>query len=67
MEIDDENLPLTPSTHGTFDEEEARRSESAEIVERNNTADFLSDSYFETEEVPDDDKEGGEGEEEYLQ
>ena len=28
------------------------------------TADFLSDSYSETEEVPDDDEEDGEGEEE---
>ena len=41
-EIDNENLPPTPSTHSTFGEEEdkARRSESAEIVVRDDTADF---------------------------
>ena len=68
-EIDDEKPPPTPSTHGTFDEkeDEARRNESAEIVVRDDTANFLSDSYSETEEVPDDDKEEGEGEEEYKE
>ena len=48
-EIDDENLQPTPSTHGTFDEEEdeATRNKSAEIVVHDDTADYLSDSYSE--------------------
>ena len=63
-EIDDENLPPAPSTHGTFDEEEdeARRNESAEFVVGDDTVDFLCDSYSGTEEVPDDGKEDREGE-----
>ena len=50
-ELDDENLPPTPSTHGTFDEEEeaARRDESGELVVHDDTASFLSDSYTESE------------------
>ena len=64
-EIDDEILPPTPSTRGTFDEEEdeARRNENTEIVVHDNTTDFLSDPYSETEEVPDDD----EGKKEYKE
>ena len=42
VEIDDEYLPPTSSTHGTSDEEgdEARRNESADIVVHGDTADF---------------------------
>ena len=46
------------------EEDEARRNESAEIVVHDDTADFLSDSYSEMEEVPVDDEENGEGKEE---
>ena len=65
-ELDEDNLPPTPSTHGTFDEEEeeARRNESGEIVVHDDTASFLSDSYSESEEVlGEGDEEDAEGEE----
>ena len=52
-----------------FDEEEdeTRRNKSTEIMVHDNTTDFLSDSYSETEEVLDDDKEDGEGKAEYKE
>ncbi|KAL5485778.1 hypothetical protein ACEPAI_6819 [Sanghuangporus weigelae] len=61
-EVDHDNLPPTPSTHGTFDEEEQNLGDEGDEEEHDDDASsFLSESFSEG---PDEEEEEGEGLEE---